>query len=1221
MFQSSPTPNARAVFTSATAGKKSAVKKTVLVMALVAMELSAIAPVWAAIDLAQKPLIAVSGGMPKPNLMLTVDTSGSMSFRHMPETKAKVNGVEINVDGATGVYHHPRDTYDNYIGAANSNYRTALKNLPAGSAELRQQIYFRSPDINSIYYNPRVRYLPWATKNGGRYPDGRFNKAFIDPLKQGDNDLAIDLSQTQPCVQTNWFGTCMQAITHHSGLYYLLKSNTVDPTLTSSYDVFDVNAPAGTSFKRHPGRIDCDPDKCTVDQEKKNFANWFVYYRTRMLTTKAALSEAFSGMDNVVRVGWTTLDHALKNRWKDDKNPILQGVADLTPAHRERLMDMVQGVTKIPGSSPEKAYFSSDGGTPLRVALDEVGKYFQRDANFSPWENTPANIPATPSTASASSNTGSICRRSYNMLTTDGYYNDNRSLLNSSKTDFIPLIGTGLLDVGDLDTGAATYGNYQRATPFRDKAKDAGYSNTLADFALKYWALDLAPKIQDFKPDADSPAVWQRLTQFTVGLGVDGTLNSKTDLPLIQQGALNWPEPTESSNAEKIDDLWHAAVNTRGAFYSVKTASELERAVRDMVDRAVGESLREAGVATASGRLETGNVKYVPEYHSAKWTGDFYAFALNANGGVIPSSNTPSGALWEANRVLPSAANRNILIAGPTTQTLVPFTWSEMGAKNQGLLTNGSASLVNYLRGDRSLEGSTEGFFRTREVLLGDFVNSTPALVSTAPVPMILAGSNDGMLHGFSTKTGAEVFAFVPKGVLPTLHYLASQRYGAGTGEFGHRYFVDGPVTAHQIALSGQPANVVIGSLGAGGRGLFALQLPSVTTGTAAIDSTPSLLWDHTGLDAGGVFDNVGHILSRAEVGRLPSGEVVAIVGNGVNSPNGQAALLVINLSTGVISAIPAGNQGSNGMMGVAVVRNAQGEIVAAYGTDLLGHLWRYEYRSSDSTMALGYNSRPLFQATESVGGAAQPITTAPVVHRRNSRQTIVFGTGQLLSTADRSTQQPQTFYGIKDDVPAEDSSSGLSAGTGPVVTRAQLSVKTLAVSPLANYLNVQNEPEVPNAKGWALELRIPPMQGRPADYPRVIYAPQLIRDFVYLSAISPAQSAAECSSANGLGYEFLLPARTGTQFDKPVFDTNGDGKVDSSDSNAAAVSGTAKGSPAPLVGDTSSDGKTDISLQYGKGERRGAVYDDEDDDTPGSGTITDRVWQRIQPPPDRTPK
>lgn len=1213
MFQSSPTPNARAVFTSATAGKNSAVKKTVLVMALVAMELSAIAPVWAAIDLAQKPLIAVSGGMPKPNLMLTVDTSGSMSWRHMPQGTTKVNGVTVTVKGDERWFHHPNDTYENDASGTtwNKGAMSARKDLAVNSTALMDQIKFRSPDVNSIYYNPRTRYLPWPTKTGGRYPPAKFKQAFIDPLKQTNNDTAIDLSKTYStvCLSTNWFGGCTKYDTNHPGLYYLLKNGTVNPNLSGSYDAIDVGDPAVKSFNRYPGRVDCDPDGCTPAQEQANFANWFVYYRTRMLTTKAALSEAFAGMDNVVRVGWTTLNHVSGNRWQDDKNPILQGVADLTPAHRERLMDMVQGVTKIPGNSSGKAYFSSDGGTPLRIALDEVGKYFQRDANYSPWENTPANIPATPSTASASSNTGSICRRSYNMLTTDGYYNDHQ------------LIGSGLLNVGDVDTGAATYGNYQRATPFRDKAKDAGYSNTLADFALKYWALDLAPKIQDFKPDADSPAVWQRLTQFTVGLGVDGTLNSKTDLPLIQQGALNWPEPTESSNAEKIDDLWHAAVNTRGAFYSVKTASELERAVRDMVDRAVGESLREAGVATASGRLETGNVKYVPEYHSAKWTGDFYAFALNANGGVIPSSNTPSGAIWEANRVLPLAANRNILIAGPTTQTLVPFTWSEMGAKNQGLLTNGSASLVNYLRGDRSLEGSTEGFFRTREVLLGDFVNSTPALVSTAPVPMILAGSNDGMLHGFSTKTGAEVFAFVPKGVLPTLHYLASQRYGAGTGEFGHRYFVDGPVTAHQIALSGQPANVVIGSLGAGGRGLFALQLPSVTTGTAAIDSTPSLLWDHTGLDAGGVFDNVGHILSRAEVGRLPSGEVVAIVGNGVNSPNGQAALLVINLSTGVISAIPAGNQGSNGMMGVAVVRNAQGEIVAAYGTDLLGHLWRYEYRSSDSTMALGYNSRPIFQATESVGGAAQPITTAPVVHRRNSRQIIVFGTGQLLSTADRSTQQPQTFYGIKDDVPAEDSSSGLSAGTGPVVTRAQLSVKTLAVSPLANYLNVQNEPEVPNAKGWALELRIPPMQGRPADYPRVIYAPQLIRDFVYLSAISPAQSAAECSSANGLGYEFLLPARTGTQFDKPVFDTNGDGKVDSSDSNAAAVSGTAKGSPAPLVGDTSSDGKTDISLQYGKGERRGAVYDDEDDDTPGSGTITDRVWQRIQPPPDRTPK
>lgn len=72
------------------------------------------------------------------------------------------------------------------------------------------------------------------------------------------------------------------------------------------------------------------------------------------------------------------------------------------------------------------------------------------------------------------------------------------------------------------------------------------------------------------KTSADNDAVWQHLTQFTIGFGVSGKLNA--DNPSlsnsqifsgITNGTLSWPDPSVNDTA-KLDDLWHAAVNSRG---------------------------------------------------------------------------------------------------------------------------------------------------------------------------------------------------------------------------------------------------------------------------------------------------------------------------------------------------------------------------------------------------------------------------------------------------------------------------------------------------------------------------------------------------------------------------------------------------------------------------------------------------------------------------------
>jgi type IV pilus assembly protein PilY1 len=66
---------------------------------------------------------------------------------------------------------------------------------------------------------------------------------------------------------------------------------------------------------------------------------------------------------------------------------------------------------------------------------------------------------------------------------------------------------------------------------------------------------------------------------FTIGLGIPGTLNNDTATngPIytgLKNGTINWPQPADNS-INNIDDLWHAAINSRGSYSNAKNPAEL----------------------------------------------------------------------------------------------------------------------------------------------------------------------------------------------------------------------------------------------------------------------------------------------------------------------------------------------------------------------------------------------------------------------------------------------------------------------------------------------------------------------------------------------------------------------------------------------------------------------------------------------------------------------
>ena len=164
----------------------------------------------------QKPLLNRDGGGVKPNVMLTVDDSGSMMFQHMPESKIYV-GTYL-VDSPVGMGSVRMDPDDKATlggpgsaqGAAGQFYGTVA--AQRATANYRQRL-MRSPETNTIYYNPDVRYLPWALATyplpaatpanpAGRMANSPVAAAYLNPTNPGTGGT-VNLTHVRD-VSTGW---------------------------------------------------------------------------------------------------------------------------------------------------------------------------------------------------------------------------------------------------------------------------------------------------------------------------------------------------------------------------------------------------------------------------------------------------------------------------------------------------------------------------------------------------------------------------------------------------------------------------------------------------------------------------------------------------------------------------------------------------------------------------------------------------------------------------------------------------------------------------------------------------------------------------------------------------------------------------------------------------------------------------------------------------------
>ncbi len=478
------------------------------------------------------------------------------------------------------------------------------------------------------------------------------------------------------------------------------------------------------------------------------------------------------------------------------------------------------------------------------------------------------------------------------------------------------------------------------------------------------------------------------------------------------------------------------------------------------------------------------------QYELEFWGGDLVAYAVNSEGDIAAATKPWQGG-GSAHQLEQQGSDRRIVTLH-TDGSKIPFAWGNLSSAQQTSL--GTEPILDYLRGVRSGEKQQGGTLRQRASPLGAIVHSRPFFVSdgyktnvteTSTKPTIFVGANDGMLHAFDARTGEERWAYVPSMLIPKLKGLTVDPYVRD-------YYVDGSVNVAEIL--GGSKRVLVGGLGAGGKGLYALDI----TGRARLAPTDeaaaasNILWEitPTAINSGGStaastsYANLGFTYSNPTLAKMlvsSTSTDVVIVGNGYNNGGDfQAYLFVINANTGaLISAIKAGTAGTagspNGLSTPAAVdNNGDGNVDIVYAGDLNGTMWKFTLSGTPA-------ATPLLTTAP-----AQPITMTPgVALHPNGGFMVNFATGAMLTPAD-ATDTTSVFaaYGVWDGAPAVNTTTAPDY-TGHLVAqtlteRCYTAGVTAAATPCASrvYTVTSNAPDytpfvsgLPHHNGWRVPL------------------------------------------------------------------------------------------------------------------------------------------------------
>jgi type IV pilus assembly protein PilY1 len=570
------------------------------------------------------------------------------------------------------------------------------------------------------------------------------------------------------------------------------------------------------------------------------------------------------------------------------------------------------------------------------------------------------------------------------------------------------------------------------------------------------------------------------------------------------------------------------------------------------------------------------DTRYRARFSADGWTGELSKERWSSEG--------KTRVLWTTRGQL--ATPRQTLLPG-TDGSLKPFTWANLNPQQQAALNRNAAGAedgygparVSLLRGDGCSQLDGCATLRPSLPPLGDIVNSLPLVVS-APNrraalmerydgppgaysafmakprrPQVYVGANDGMLHGFDAATGEERLALIPSALLADLPSLTAADYGQGSAN-PHRSFVDGALLAQDVYFADAWHTVLLVSLGAGARGMLALDVsdPLHVRVLWELHATPE--------------NDLGHLFGTPSIARLHTGQWAVLLGNGVAPVGNSAALLLVDVHTGALIKRLATPRAASGLaMPLVTDTNGDGNADYAYAGDSLGNLWRFDLfepnpgsltKATPPTTAgvehfrLSFGGHPLFSTPNS---PAQPISLAPEIvrHPTENGYLLLVGSGQNVRTTYPESRARQSLYGIWDRFTQGQNTQTVDTVSSDALQQQHLqNAGTITVGgEEQERLTLSREPIDWSASkgklGWFIDLRASTAS---AAAERLLETPQMLGELLVVRTRRPRNEPCQSDAEQRL---YVLDPTLGSSPLFAVFDVNGDGRVDDKDSDNGA--------------------------------------------------------------------
>lgn len=399
----------------------------------------------ASVALATSPLAATTTTSVLPNVMFILDNSGSMDWEHMPDDESENNAITfafgyygLRSSQCNQIYFDPTLRYDPPVDAAGVEYTDA--NFTAARQEgfgtgtgVNLNTGFKAADTDSSGLEPdsQAQSAYYYTYSGSATTKD-YNNAASDFYTECSNTTGGDPAKIAPVSGVSGKFTKHRLATTETTTI-TLSGSSPSSTSVSSITVNGVELMSGTSVANtstataatniaakitlngysatasgsiitisysgttspadhvpvitQTGSMTLTPDvfPITTAPELTKFANWYSFYRTRMLMMKTAAGRAFKTLDNTYRVGLMKISAS--------NTPVLE-VGAFTGTQRSNWYSRLYATT-------------SSGRTPLREALSNAGRYYAHKL-------TSVADPVQYS-----------CQQNFSILSTDGFWNDS----------------------------------------------------------------------------------------------------------------------------------------------------------------------------------------------------------------------------------------------------------------------------------------------------------------------------------------------------------------------------------------------------------------------------------------------------------------------------------------------------------------------------------------------------------------------------------------------------------------------------------------------------------------------------------------------------------------------------------------------------------------------------------------------------------------------------